>query len=198
MSFRELSLLKYYKTYKNNIVKEFYIPVLKNAVLYQRSVGFFSSTALIELTKGISGLVKNDGKIQFIVSPYLNAEDVEAIEKGYEKRNIIENALLREWKEPENYFQDERLNLLAHLIENGTLEIDKAELQNAALSEYAKEDFSSIKNFANSLVRKMNQISINPMDYVDKTVVAYKNPGKNYATPYITSAFSGMLFNYYC
>ena len=63
MSFRELSLLKYYKTYKNNIVKEFYIPVLKNAVLYQRSVGFFSSTALIELTKGISGLVKNDGKI---------------------------------------------------------------------------------------------------------------------------------------
>ena len=126
MSFRELSLLKYYKTYKNNIVKEFYIPVLKNAVLYQRSVGFFSSTALIELTKGISGLVKNDGKIQFIVSPYLNAEDVEAIEKGYEKRNIIENALLREWKEPENYFQDERLNLLAHLIENGTLEIKVA------------------------------------------------------------------------
>ena len=67
MSFRELSLQKYYKTYKNNIVKEFYIPVLKNAVLYQRSVGFFSSTALIELTKGISGLVRNNGKIQFIV-----------------------------------------------------------------------------------------------------------------------------------
>ena len=92
MSFRELSLQKYYKTYKNNIVKEFYIPVLKNAVLYQRSVGFFSSTALIELTKGISGLVRNNGKIQFIVSPYLNAEDVEAMEKGYEKRKIVENA----------------------------------------------------------------------------------------------------------
>ena len=35
MSFRELTLLKHYKTYKNNIVKEFYIPVLKSAVLYQ-------------------------------------------------------------------------------------------------------------------------------------------------------------------
>lgn len=126
MSFRELSLQKYYKTYKNNIVKEFYIPVLKNAVLYQRSVGYFSSTALIELTKGIVGLVKNKGKIQFIVSPYLTAEDVEAIEKGYERRKIIENALLRELKEPENYFQEERLNLLAHLIENGILEIKVA------------------------------------------------------------------------
>lgn len=126
MSFKDLKLLKYYKTYKNNIVKEFYNPVLKNAVLYQRSVGFFSSTALIELTKGISGFVKNKGKIQLIVSPYLSPEDVEAIEKGYEKRKIIEEALLREFKEPENYFQEERLNLLAHLIEEGTLELKVA------------------------------------------------------------------------
>lgn len=126
MSFKDLKLLKHYKTYKNNIVKEFYNPVLKNAILYQRSVGFFSSTALIELTRGISGLVKNKGKIQFIVSPYLSAEDVEAIEKGYEKRKIIEEALLREFKEPENYFQEERLNLLAHLIEEGTLELKVA------------------------------------------------------------------------
>lgn len=126
MSFKDLKLLKHYKTYKNNIVKEFYNPVLKNAVLYQRSVGFFSSTALIELTKGISGLVKNKGKIQFIVSPYLSPEDIEAIEKGYEKRKVIEGALLREFKEPENYFQEERLNLLAHLIEEGTLELKVA------------------------------------------------------------------------
>ena len=126
MAFKDLKLLKHYKTYKNNIVKEFYNPVLKNAVLYQRSVGFFSSTALIELTKGISGLVKNKGKIQLIVSPYLSPEDVEAIEKGYEKRKIIEEALLRDFKEPENYFQEERLNLLAHLIEEGTLELKVA------------------------------------------------------------------------
>lgn len=64
MSFRELSLLKYYKTYKNDIIKEFYTPVLAQAVLYQRAVGFFSSTALIDLTKGFSGMIKNGGRIQ--------------------------------------------------------------------------------------------------------------------------------------
>ena len=95
MSFLDLKLLKQYKTYKNNIVKDFYTPVLKESVLYQRSVGFFSSTALIELTKGITGLVKNNGKMQFIVSPYLSSEDVEAIQKGYEKREIIEKHHLR-------------------------------------------------------------------------------------------------------
>lgn len=126
MAFTDLCLLKHYKTYKNNIVKEFYTPVLQEAVLYQRSVGFFSSTALIELTKGIAGIVKNGGKIQFIVSPYLSQEDVNAIQKGYDKKKVIEQALLREFKEPENYFQEERLNLLAHLIEDGHLEIKVA------------------------------------------------------------------------
>lgn len=126
MAFTDLCLLKHYKTYKNNIVKEFYTPVLQEAVLYQRSVGFFSSTALIELTKGIAGIVKNGGKIQFIVSPYLSQEDVNAIQKGYEKKKVIEQALLREFMEPENYFQEERLNLLAHLIEDGHLEIKVA------------------------------------------------------------------------
>ena len=56
-----------------------------------------------------------------------------------------------------------------NLQENGTIEIDKGELRHAAFSEYAKEDFSAIRNFANTLVRKMDQVSLNPMDYVNKT-----------------------------
>lgn len=135
-------------------------------------------------------------------------ENIGALTRGY--NNFIHNMaayrdnfagsqkLLREMNGIINRYRSELDIVGLNLQENGTLEIDKNELERAALSEYAKEDFSSIRNFANSLVRKMNQISLNPMDYVDKTVVAYKNPGKNYPSPYITSAFSGMLFNYYC
>ncbi|MDE6640263.1 MAG: DEAD/DEAH box helicase family protein [Acetatifactor sp.] len=126
MSFKDLTLLKHYKTYKNDIIKEFYTPVLKEAVLYQRAVGYFSSTALIDLTKGISGMIKNKGRIQFIVSPLLSQEDIDAINKGYEKKEIIGEALMREFREPENYFQEERLNWLAYLIEEGFLEIKVA------------------------------------------------------------------------
>ena len=126
MSFKNLTLLKHYKTYKNDIIKEFYTPVLSEAVLYQRAVGFFSSTALIDLTRGISGMIKNKGRIQFIVSPLLSQEDIDAINKGYEKKKIIGEALMREFREPENYFQEERLNWLAYLIEEGFLEIKVA------------------------------------------------------------------------
>ena len=85
-----------------------------------------------------------------------------------------------------------------NLQEDGTISLDKKELKHASLSDYAKEDFSTIKDFANALVQKSNQISLNPMDYANKVIVTYKNPGKNFATPYITSAYSGMLFNSYC
>lgn len=72
MSLRYINLLREYRSYKNNVVKEFYIPTLKSAKLYQRAVGFFTSEALIEISKGISGLIQNDGKIELIVSPILS------------------------------------------------------------------------------------------------------------------------------
>lgn len=81
---------------------------------------------------------------------------------------------------------------------DGTLEVDNEAVQKTAMSDDAKDAFSSIMDFTHSLVRKSNQISLDPMNYVNNIVVAYKNPGKNFATPYITSAYSGMMFNSYC
>ena len=126
MSFKDIPLLRYYKTYKNDIVKEFYTPVLNQAVLYQRAVGFFTSGALIDLTKGLRGLARNHGKIQFIVSPKLSEEDIDAINKGYAQKEIIGHALMRNFKEPENYYEEERLNFLAYLIEEGFMDIKVA------------------------------------------------------------------------
>jgi len=36
------------------------------------------------------------------------------------------------------------------------------------------------------------------MNYDNKIVVAYKNPGHNFATPYITSIYSGMMLEQIC
>ena len=126
MGYEQLAILRSYKTNKNDVVKEFYLPVLKKSVLYKRAVGFFSSTALVELSTGIAGLVKNGGKIKFIVSPLLSEEDIEAIERGYQARDIVSNALLRELKEPQNHSDKERLGWLSQLIASGVLEIKVA------------------------------------------------------------------------
>lgn len=82
--------------------------------------------------------------------------------------------------------------------EDGLLTVDDDLLRQTAVESEPSEAMTAVKDFASSLLRKTNQISINPMQYVNRTMVAYKNPGKNFATPYITSPYSGMLFNGYC
>ena len=66
MGYEKLDILRGYKTNKHDIVREFYVPILKESVLYKRAVGFFSSTALIELSKGISGLIEMVVKLDLL------------------------------------------------------------------------------------------------------------------------------------
>ena len=70
------------------------------------------------------------GKFNLLHLPLSN-EDIEAIKKGYETRNqIIEKSLRSALIEPNNYFEKERLNLLANLIANGQLDIKIAFTEN--------------------------------------------------------------------
>lgn len=106
--------------------------------------------------------------------------------------------LMNEMKGIASKYRSDFDNIGLQIKEDGTLEMDARELKHAALSDEAKKAFSPIREFSHDLIRKTNQISLNPMDYANKVIVAYKNPGKNFATPYITSAYSGMLFSSYC
>jgi len=124
VSFQELDIKKEYRSLLDSVAKDFYIPLLSQAVKYQRAVGFFSSSSLVEISKGISELAKNGGKIQLVASPYLSDEDVEAIKSGYAMRDqVVKEAIRREMTEGKTPFEKARLNLLANLISDGVLDI---------------------------------------------------------------------------
>ena len=117
--------------------RKFYNEVLPCTKLYKRAVGFFSSTSFLEISYGILGLVQNGGKMRLITSPRLNADDVEAIKKGYESRNeIYIKAFKREMTVPKTINEQNRLNILANLIEQGILEIKIAVTENPEVSMY--------------------------------------------------------------
>lgn len=127
MSLKDLEIKNEYRSKLTDIVSSFFIPVLNESIVYKRSVGFFSSSSLIEVSKGICNLAKKEGQIQLVTSPCLSEEDIEAIKNGYKDRNeVIKNALFRELKEPSNETEYDRLDLLAHLIARGTLDIKVA------------------------------------------------------------------------
>lgn len=124
MGFREVELKQEYRSFKDNIVDDFYLPVLSESVLYRRAVGFFSSSSMAEIAKGIGELLNNGGRMELIASPRLSDEDIRAIELGYKMRDeIIEEKLMNELLKPKNKKEEYRLNLLAHLISKNKLDI---------------------------------------------------------------------------
>lgn len=128
MGLKDHKIKSEYRSLIDNVVQDFYIPLLREATSYKRAVGFFSSSSLVEISKGIADMAAEGGKIQIVASPYLSDEDIKAIKKGYEDRNkIIEKALLLQIKEaPSDYYSLERLNLLAALIADGVMDIQIA------------------------------------------------------------------------
>ena len=107
--------------------------------------------------------------------------------------------LVKEMKGIASVYGESMESMGLNLENDGTLAVDKDTLrETASQSDDINETFGYLKNFSNMLLRKSNQVSLNPMDYVERVVVAYKNPGHNFISPYVTSAYSGMMFNGYC
>lgn len=106
--------------------------------------------------------------------------------------------LIREMKGIASVYGSSLETMGLNLEEDGTLAIDRETLRKTATqTQDINETFGSLKNFSSMLLRKSDQVSLNPMDYVEKVMVAYKNPGHNYPNPYITSSYSGMMFDGY-
>ncbi len=79
--------------------------------------------------------------------------------------------------------------------ESGQLIINHQRLGAAVSGDDMKPSFQTLNQFKNALSRQAKKASINPMNYVDKIIVEYKNPGRTFNTPYVPSAYSGMLLD---
>lgn len=81
--------------------------------------------------------------------------------------------------------------------ENGSISLDKDILEEAIQPERADETFKRLANFKNAIGAKADTVAINPMNYVNKVVVNYKNPGRTFTAPYFSSVYSGMMLDRY-
>lgn len=132
MSFLDMNIKKKYRSSDTlNIAESFIEPALQECSIYKRAVGFFSSSSLLYTSRGLAKLASTyhggEPVIQYIVSPKLTKEDADAIDNGYKKRDeIIEEALIRDFSDVTDSFQQERLNMISHLISTGAMDIKVA------------------------------------------------------------------------
>lgn len=133
MSFSKLELKISYSSPEDDIVNDFLIPALKEAVLYERASAYFSSLSLLDLVIGIKELYEKNGKIRLIISPQIKEDDAEAIVNGLKmsKDPTLEVKLLLEksFREADGPVEAQRYNILSHLIAANVLEIKVAVLK---------------------------------------------------------------------
>lgn len=121
--FKDMKCKRMYRSDMNdNVALDFLVPLLENAKLYRRAVGYFSTTSLEMLSVGLAAMERNGGKIEVICSPKLSKEDIEAINLGYKtKEKAFVEALDVSLTNPIDEFAKERLNIVATLVANGVL-----------------------------------------------------------------------------
>lgn len=83
------------------------------------------------------------------------------------------------------------------VADNGFISLDKEKLEAAIQPDRADVTFKRLAKFKNAIGAKADTVAINPMNYVNKVVVNYKNPGKTFTAPYFSSVYSGMLLDRY-
>jgi DNA phosphorothioation system restriction enzyme len=121
---RSLMLNPEYRSDRDHVVDDFYVPCLESSVRYRRAVGYFTSDGLALAAKGLATFLQNDGRAQLIASPALNEEDVSAIERGHLARDeAVERAILRSLSPTASEITRDRLSVLSWLIAEGRLEL---------------------------------------------------------------------------
>lgn len=141
---------------------------------------------LESLTENISHLISGYNSFIKAASSYLESQS-------------RSRKLVQEMRGIADTYQQPMRSMGLQLQEDGTMTLNQRTLIRAAReSENLTETFDYIKDFSGRLLHKSDQVSLNPMNYVDRTIVAYKNPGHTYPNPYATSDYTGMLFNGYC
>ncbi len=104
------------------------------------------------------------------------------------------NGLLNKYSETlsENGIEIEDNNL-------GRLYVNREKMSEAVKDGSLEQLFKPDSEVTGSFLKKLFDVSLNPMDYVDKTIVVYPNTRNRFAyNPYITSIYSGMMYNNYC
>ena len=123
MGFTELTIKDLYVTDSDDIPEEFYGIALPKTVHYKRAAGFFSSSALATLGRGLKQFYYNGGNMRLIVSPLFSKEDYEAIELGYKAQEDIAAQRIVEMFNIDEIKDDDGANILSWLIFEKRLDI---------------------------------------------------------------------------
>jgi superfamily II DNA or RNA helicase len=122
--FRKLGLRYSYNTANYDLAHEFFIPLLSDAISYDRGVGYFSSGWLRINAKGLAELAFRGGRARWVTSPLLSQEDLNIFSDITELEEVPQciHNLLQTVDQLKTALEEDTLNTMAWMIADGLLE----------------------------------------------------------------------------
>ena len=135
---------------------------------------------------------------------------IQSVQEITDSYNNILNLANRTTKESDNHYSLEKdIKRIAMRYKNdlesvglnmgddGSLKFDSSLIIQSGEEGTLSESLEHLQNFKSELSHKAQDISLNPMKYVRKVMISYPNPVKTFTNPYVTSIYTGMMFNGY-
>lgn len=129
--FSNLSLKISYDSGKDNVLRDFYIPVLSTANRYDRIAGFFSSSTLAVAARGMEAFIENGGTMRLVTCPRLSSSDVEAMKGSIDSLDsVIYKNFIHSYEDITDKFELDHVKALGWMIANNLLTIKIAVVRN--------------------------------------------------------------------
>jgi len=114
---RNLSLKEEYRSDKDNLIAEFFVPCLSNCIEYDRCIEYVSMKSLTTLSLGMENFASNHAKMRIITGHRLGTRDMEILSK------LFSNKKNGKLKFSGNLIRDSKLEMIKSIIDNNKLEI---------------------------------------------------------------------------
>jgi len=135
LTLRDLSLKQEYRSDKDDVVSEFFIPCLTNSIQYDRTIEYISVKSLSTLTFGLENIQDHHAKIRLISGHRFSTHDLNVITKLFDHQDkrrfngnlIMDNKIGKIMdKKIENFLKDAKIQQLESIIRDFKLEVKVA------------------------------------------------------------------------
>ena len=127
MTLRDLSLKQEYRSDRDDVVSEFFIPCLTNSIQYDRTIEFISVKSLSTLTFGLENIQNHHAKIRLVSGHRFSTTDLNALVRLFDQNhNKRFNGRINLDNKITGMIQDNKIRRLKKIIEDFKVEIKVA------------------------------------------------------------------------
>lgn len=165
-------------------VKHQYQLTLKNVSLPDEPVK-------VGVKQDIDSILEN---VNELISSYNNMVDL-----ALKKSTVVGDGsrLISDINNVARYYKNNLESAGFRVEDDGHVTVEDSLLIQAAGEGTLRDSLEKLNSFKRAVVAKADDISINPMKYVNKKLISYPHPTRNFTNPYVSSIYSGMMFNGY-